>query len=78
MVFRSSDGRMERGQIALPDLEPIWEAAVDHDLPIVPHSFTWNPLYFPGYQDLWDNISLGRLASHPWGGDALHGGLQRS
>ncbi len=21
--------------------------------------------YFPGYQDLWDNIFLGRLASHP-------------
>jgi predicted TIM-barrel fold metal-dependent hydrolase len=50
-----------------PDLEPIWKAAVEHDLPIVHHSFTWNPPYFPGYQDLWDNIFLGRLASHPWG-----------
>jgi predicted TIM-barrel fold metal-dependent hydrolase len=50
-----------------PDLEPIWQAAVEHDLPVVHHSFTWNPPYFPGYQDLWDNIFLGRLASHPWG-----------
>ena len=32
------------------------------------HSLTWNPPYFRGYQDLWDNIFLGRLASHPWGG----------
>jgi uncharacterized protein len=50
-----------------PDLEPIWRAADEHDLPIVHHSFTWTPPYFPGYADLWDNIFLGRLASHPWG-----------
>jgi predicted TIM-barrel fold metal-dependent hydrolase len=50
-----------------PSLEPIWKAAQEHDLPVVHHSFTWNPPYFPGYQDLWDNIFLGRLASHPWG-----------
>jgi predicted TIM-barrel fold metal-dependent hydrolase len=51
-----------------PNLEPIWKAAQEHDLPIVHHSLTWNPPYFPGYDDLWDNIFLGRLASHPWGG----------
>ena len=51
-----------------PDLEPIWRAAEEHDLPVLHHSLTWNPPYFPGYQDLWDNIFLGRLASHPWGG----------
>ena len=51
-----------------PDLEPIWQAAQEHDLAIVHHSNTWNPPYFPAYQDLWDNIFLGRLASHPWGG----------
>ena len=51
-----------------PDLEPIWKAAQEYDLPVVHHSLTWNPPYFPGYQDLWDNIFLGRLASHPWGG----------
>jgi predicted TIM-barrel fold metal-dependent hydrolase len=50
-----------------PDLDPIWRAAEAHDLPIAHHSFTWTPPYFPGYQDLWDNIFLGRLASHPWG-----------
>ena len=50
-----------------PDLEPIWQAATEHDLAVAHHSFTWNPPYFPGYQDVWDNIFLGRLASHPWG-----------
>ena len=50
-----------------PDLEPIWRAAADHDLPIVHHSSTWNPPYYPGYRDVWDNIFIGRLASHPWG-----------
>ena len=50
-----------------PRLEPIWRAADAHDLPIVHHSFTWTPPYFPGVFDLWDNIFLGRLASHPWG-----------
>ena len=50
-----------------PDLEPIWHAAADHDLPIVHHSSTWNPPYYPGYRDVWDNIFIGRLASHPWG-----------
>jgi predicted TIM-barrel fold metal-dependent hydrolase len=51
-----------------PDLEPIWQAAEEHDLAVVHHSLTWDAPYFPGYQDLWDNIFLGRLASHPWGG----------
>lgn len=50
-----------------PNLEPIWKAAQDYDLAVVHHSSTWNPPYFPGYQDLWDNIFLGRMASHPWG-----------
>jgi predicted TIM-barrel fold metal-dependent hydrolase len=50
-----------------PSLEPIWRAAAEHDLPIVHHSFTWTPPYFPGVFDLWDNIFLGRLSSHPWG-----------
>jgi uncharacterized protein len=63
-----------------PDLHPIWRAAADHDLPIANHSFTWNPPYYPGYQDLWENIFLGRLAAHPWGamrfvGSFIGGGL---
>jgi len=51
-----------------PDLEPIWQATQEYDLAVMHHSLTWNPPYFPGYQDLWDNIFLVRLASHPWGG----------
>lgn len=45
-----------------PDLEPIWRAAQDHDLAIVHHSSTWNPPYFPGIDDMWENIFLGRMA----------------
>jgi predicted TIM-barrel fold metal-dependent hydrolase len=63
-----------------PDLHPIWRAAADHDLPIANHSFTWNPPYYPGYEDLWENIFLSRLAAHPWGamrfvGSFIGGGL---
>jgi predicted TIM-barrel fold metal-dependent hydrolase len=63
-----------------PDLNPIWEAAQEYDLPIANHSFTWNPPYYPGYEDLWENIFLGRLAAHPWGamrfvGSFIGGGL---
>jgi predicted TIM-barrel fold metal-dependent hydrolase len=50
-----------------PDLDPIWRAAEEHGLPIVHHSSTWNPPYYPGYLDVWENIFLGRMASHPWG-----------
>jgi predicted TIM-barrel fold metal-dependent hydrolase len=63
-----------------PSLEPIWREAQEYDLPIANHSFTWNPPYYPGYQDLWDNIFLGRLAAHPWGamrfvGSFIGGGI---
>lgn len=51
-----------------PRLEPIWRAAEEHDLAVIHHSTTWNPPYFPGHQDLYDNIFLGRMVSHPWGG----------
>jgi predicted TIM-barrel fold metal-dependent hydrolase len=50
-----------------PSLEPIWQEAAAHDLAIVHHSFTWSPPYFPGYQDMWDNVYMARLCSHPWG-----------
>ncbi|HEX2064826.1 MAG TPA: amidohydrolase family protein [Acidimicrobiales bacterium] len=50
-----------------PELEPVWAAAADFDLPIVHHSDTWNPPYFPGHKDMWDNVFLARMASHPWG-----------
>jgi len=50
-----------------PDLEPIWQAAEEHDLAIVNHSFFASPPYFPGYRDMWDNAYLARLCAHPWG-----------
>ena len=50
-----------------PDLEPIWQAAEEHDLAIAFHSFAWSPPFFPGYRDMWDNVYLARLCSHPWG-----------
>ena len=50
-----------------PGLEPIWRAAEDHDFAIVHHSFTWSAPYFPGYTEMWDNVYLARLCSHPWG-----------
>lgn len=46
-----------------PDMNPIWEAAQDHDLSIVHHSFAGG---YPGYRDLWSNPFIGRSASHPW------------
>jgi predicted TIM-barrel fold metal-dependent hydrolase len=38
-----------------PDLEPIWAAADEADLPIMYHAFTIETPYFPGYRDIWDN-----------------------
>lgn len=51
-----------------PDLEPIWAAAAEADLPIMYHGFTVAPPYFPGYRDIWDNMSIARCAGQPWGG----------
>jgi predicted TIM-barrel fold metal-dependent hydrolase len=46
-----------------PDMNPIWEAAQEHNLPLVHHSFAAG---YPGYRDLWNNPFVGRSASHPW------------
>ena len=51
-----------------PDLEPIWQAASEMDLPIAYHSFTIETPYFPGYQDVWNNPAFGRCAGQTWGG----------
>jgi predicted TIM-barrel fold metal-dependent hydrolase len=51
-----------------PDLEPIWEAANEADLPIMYHGFTIETPYFPGYRDIWDNPAMGRCAGQTWGG----------
>lgn len=50
-----------------PDLEPVWAAIAHADLPLLHHSFFYEPPYFPGYRDVWDNIVVARTAAHPWG-----------
>ena len=54
-----------------PDLEPIWSAMADADLPILHHSFFYEPPYFPGYRDVWDNVVVARSAAHPWGAQLI-------
>jgi predicted TIM-barrel fold metal-dependent hydrolase len=54
-----------------PDLEPIWQAMQEHDLPILHHSFFYEPPYFPGYRDVWGNMVVARTAAHPWGAQRL-------
>jgi predicted TIM-barrel fold metal-dependent hydrolase len=54
-----------------PDLDPIWEALDDADLPLLHHSFFIEPPYFPGYRDIWGNAIVARAAAHPWGAQRL-------
>lgn len=54
-----------------PSLDPIWEAMDEADLPLVHHSFFYEPPYFPGYRDIWGNLAIARMASHPWGAQRL-------
>ncbi len=54
-----------------PVLEPIWEAMDAADLPLVHHSFFYEPPYFPGYRDIWGNLAIARMAAHPWGAQRL-------
>jgi predicted TIM-barrel fold metal-dependent hydrolase len=69
--------------VVLPDgipvdderLDPIWTAMGDADLPLLHHSFFYEPPYFPGYRDVWDNIVIARSAAHPWGAERLVGYL---
>jgi predicted TIM-barrel fold metal-dependent hydrolase len=51
-----------------PDLEPIWVAANEADLPIMYHGFTIETPYFPGYRDVWENPAMSRCAGQTWGG----------
>ena len=50
-----------------PDLNPLWEVMNDLHLPIMHHSFFYEPPYFPGYRDIWGNAAVARTAAHPWG-----------
>lgn len=54
-----------------PDLHPIWEAMGEADLPLLFHSFFYEPPYFPGYRDMWGNLVAARTAAHPWGAQRL-------
>jgi predicted TIM-barrel fold metal-dependent hydrolase len=59
-------------------LYPIWSAMGDADLPLLHHSFFYEPPYFPGHKDVWDNIVIARAAAHPWGAERLVGYLTLS
>jgi predicted TIM-barrel fold metal-dependent hydrolase len=54
-----------------PDLAPLWDEMNDDYLPIVFHSFFYEPPYFPGYRDIWGNAVVARTAAHPWGAARL-------
>jgi predicted TIM-barrel fold metal-dependent hydrolase len=58
-----------------PVLDPVWQAMHDADLPIMHHSFFYEPPYFPGYRDMWGNVVVARAAAHPWGAQRLLGYL---
>jgi predicted TIM-barrel fold metal-dependent hydrolase len=61
-----------------PDLTPIWQTLDATNLPIMHHSFFYEPPYFPGYRDIWDNVVVARAAAHPWGAQRLVGYLTLS
>lgn len=54
-----------------PDLDPIWEAMNEADLPLIHHSFFYEPPYFPGYRDIWGNPVVARTAAHVWGAQRI-------
>jgi predicted TIM-barrel fold metal-dependent hydrolase len=54
-----------------PSLVPIFQAMDEADLPILHHSFFYEPPYFPGYRDIWGNLAIARAAAHPWGAQRL-------
>ena len=54
-----------------PELDPIWTAMSDADLPLVHHSFFIDAPYFPGYRDIWGNAVVARTAAHVWGAQRL-------
>jgi predicted TIM-barrel fold metal-dependent hydrolase len=54
-----------------PDLDPIFAAMNEANLPIVHHSFFYEAPYFPGYRDIWGNAAVARSAAHIWGAQRL-------
>ena len=49
-----------------PELDPLWAEMNNAHLPIIFHSFFYEPPYFPGYRDIWGNAAIARTAAHPW------------
>jgi predicted TIM-barrel fold metal-dependent hydrolase len=56
-----------------PSLDPIWRVMDENNLPILHHSFFYEPPYFPGYRDVWGHIAIARSAAHIWGAQRLLG-----
>jgi predicted TIM-barrel fold metal-dependent hydrolase len=54
-----------------PDLHPIWRAMEAAALPMLHHSFFYEPPYFPGYRDVWGHVAVARTAAHVWGAQRL-------
>jgi predicted TIM-barrel fold metal-dependent hydrolase len=54
-----------------PDLEPVWAAMDEADLPLLHHSFFYEAPYFPGYRDIWGNPVVARTAAHVWGAQRI-------
>ncbi|HEY5875906.1 MAG TPA: hypothetical protein VIT64_11415, partial [Ilumatobacteraceae bacterium] len=54
-----------------PELDPVFATMGDFDLPLLHHSFFYEPPYFPGYRDIWGNVVIARAAAHPWGAQRL-------
>ena len=50
-----------------PANDRLFEVLNEEHLPILHHSFTFEPPYFPGYRDMWGNIAVARTAAHPLG-----------
>lgn len=60
-------------QLSIDDntLDPLWRALGEFDIPLLHHSFFYEPPYFPGYRDIWGNVAVARAAAHPWGAQRL-------
>jgi predicted TIM-barrel fold metal-dependent hydrolase len=54
-----------------PDHDRLWAVMNDYNLPIMHHSFFYEPPYFPGYRDIWGNAAIARTAAHMWGAQRL-------
>ncbi len=54
-----------------PDIHPIWRALEDAALPMLHHSFFYEPPYFPGYRDVWGHVAVARACAHIWGAQRL-------